>query len=319
MKTQVAAFGATLAAAAVAIGATVAMHQPGAVKVPARTVHASPSSSVPVARTFPDQVVGVVSNDLAAFDSACGCHPNVAVHYARWGDLPSSSRKLADAMSAEGASPMLEISPAGTTLSAIIAGRTDRWLRSYADMVRGLQTQVLLSFAPEANGNWYSWDYRHAPPSAEVAAWRHVVTVFRQEHATNARWVWIVNQVWSGSGPLRQLWPGAAYVDETGIDGYFRERGDTFESAFVPTIRAVRTLAPRKPVLITETGASPRAGKERAVNALTAGVDRYGLAGFVWFDIDQGAVTWSHADWSLEHSPPALAAYRQAASAGARR
>lgn len=310
MKIQIAALGATLAAAAVAIGATVAVHDSDAVPVSGKPGPAATSTAQPVKRPLPANVTGVVSDNLAAFDAACGCRPNLAVHYARWGDLPDSSRKLVTAMSATGAAPMLEISPFKTSLSDITSGKTDPWIRSYAQMVRSLKTPVFLSFAPESNGNWYSWGWGHVQPSAEVAAWRHVVSVFRQAGAANARWIWIVNQVWRGSGPLPKLWPGASYVDEVGIDGYFKSAKDTFGSVFVPTIKDVHAAAPGKPVLITETGAAPQAGKERAISELTAGVRQYKLNGFVWFDIDQGAVTPSHADWSLEHAPSALAAYK---------
>lgn len=310
MKTRIAAFAVTLAAAAIAIGVTASMHHPDAVPVSRKPAPTTTPAAAPVARPLPDRVTGVVSNNLAAFDSTCGCRPNVAVHYARWNDPPSSSQKLASAMTARGAAPMLEVSPFRTSLSDITAGKTDKWIRSYASMVRSLKTPVLLSFAPEANGDWYSWGWKHVQPAAEVAAWRHVVTVFRQSGAVNARWVWIVNQLWPGSGPLDRLWPGSSYVDEIGIDGYFRTADDTFGSVFAPTVKAVRAVAAGKPVLIAETGASPAAGKEHAVTALVNGVRQYRLGGFVWFDIDQGAVTRSHADWSLEHSPTALAAYR---------
>ena len=308
MKTQLIALGSTLAAVAVAVAATVSLHSGAGHPAPALgPAQAAPTGPV----NIPAEIAGVVSDNLTAFDSTCGCHPNVAVHYARWGDPPASSRKLAAAMAAAGASPMLEISPTGTTLSAVTADRTDTWLRSYALMVRSLKISVLMSFAPEANGNWYPWGWTHVQPAAEVAAWRHVVTVFRQAGAANARWVWIVNQTWPGAGPLPKLWPGPAYVDMIGIDGYFRKASDTFGSVFVPTITAVRRFAPGTPLLVTETGASPQAGKARAVRELAGGARRYRLDGFVWFDIDQGPTGPSHSDWSLEHAPAALAEYRQ--------
>ena len=53
-------------------------------------------------------------------------------------------------------SPLLELAPYGTTLTAITSGRDDRWLRAYAIIVRELNADVLLSFAPESNGWWYS-------------------------------------------------------------------------------------------------------------------------------------------------------------------
>lgn len=298
---------ATLIVAALAACGTVALRTGGTFRSPL-------APSGPAARALPASITGIVSNNLAAFDAKCGCRPNVAVHYVRWGEDPPDSQKLASEMITSGASPMLEIAPYGTTLDAIIAGQDDRWLRSYAHMVRSLKSQVLLSFAPEANGNWYTWGWTHSQPSAEVAAWRHVVTLFRASGVDNAHWVWIINQLWPGSGPLPSLWPGARYVDEVGVDGYFRSPSATFTSVFVPTINAVHRLAPGKPVLITETGADPQAGKARAIAALTAGIRQYKLPGFVWFDINQGNDLPSHADWSLDDTPSALAAYRNEAN-----
>jgi hypothetical protein len=58
---------------------------------------------------------------------------------------------------------------------------------------------------------------------------------------------------------------GAAWVDEVGIDGYYRLSTDTIASLFGPTFNAVGKFAPGKPVLIAETGAAPQPGKARAV------------------------------------------------------
>jgi beta-mannanase len=60
----------------------------------------------------------------------------------------------------------------------------------------------MLSFAPEANGNWYRWGWSHTPPAVWVAAWRHVVTLFRSLKARNAIWVWTVNISFPHSGPV---------------------------------------------------------------------------------------------------------------------
>lgn len=298
---RIAAVAATLIAALAAVA--------GTLFVRAETApHAPPGAA---AKRLPTAVTGIVSNNLAKFDSQCGCRPDVAVHYVRWNEDPATSRVLADDMISDGASPMLELAPYGTTLSAVIAGQDDRWIRAYANMVRKLHSQVLLSFAPESNGYWYTWGWPHVSPATEVAAWQHVVTVFRSAGVRNGRWVWIINQLWSGSGPLPKLWPGASYVDEIGIDGYFRARSDTFASVFAPTIAEARRIAPGEPVLIAETGASAQAGKERAVTQLTAAATSYKLTGFVWFSINQSGQTGlGKSDWSLEDDPSALAAYR---------
>ena len=55
------------------------------------------------------------------------------------------------------------------------------------------------------NGTWYSWGYQHTSPAAFVAAWRHIVTVFRAVGAWNVTWLWTVNVI-----QLRQHIPSPA-------------------------------------------------------------------------------------------------------------
>lgn len=174
----------------------------------------------------------------------------------------------------------------------------------------------MLSFAPEANGSWYSWGYRRAAARDFIAAWRYVVTLFRRT-APGARWMWVMNVSFKHSEPLGRLWPGSGYVDEIGVDGYFTFPRVTFASEFGPTISQIRHLT-GKPVLITETAADPAAGKARVVAQLVSGVKHYKLAGFIWFSINQlgnrdpGAPKGNRHDWSLDDDPAALAAYRAA-------
>jgi hypothetical protein len=308
--TRVAAVVATLLAAALAACGTVVIRDSTA-SLRGAAIAAGAASA---ARHYlPVRGVGIVSNNLPKFEGQCDCRPNIAVHYVRWNEDPAVSEQLARGMISYAASPLLELAPFGTTLSDISSGRDDRWLRAYAIMVRELNSEILLSFAPESNGYWYTWGWPHVQPSAEVAAWRHVVTIFREEDATDAKWIWITNQLWSGSGPLTQLWPGASWVDEIGIDGYFKAPKDTFDSEFGSTISAVSKFAPGKPVLISETGGDPPAGKQRVVQQLVGGVAKYHLFGFVWFDVDQaGEPGIGHADWSLDDDPAALAAFASA-------
>jgi hypothetical protein len=256
-------------------------------------------------------VTGIVADNTAAFDQRCGCRPDVAVHYVHWGESPTAMRMSLDFMIADGAVPMLELEPFGVPLVGIAEGRDDAYLLKYASALRSLHAQVLMSFEPESNGNWYSWGYTHVRPAVEVAAWRHVVQLFRHAGDHNVTWVWIINIAYPGSGPIAALWPGSEYVDETGIDGYFQSSHDTFISVFGPALAAVHRIT-GKPVLISETSASPEAGQSRALGQLAAGVIRYGLAGFIWFDIDQaGQRGRGKADWSIDEDPSALAAYRE--------
>jgi hypothetical protein len=69
-------------------------------------------------------------------------------------------------------------------------GAADSYLRSYAAAVAAFGFPVILSFGHEMNGNWYSWGDGHTAPATFVAAWRHIVQVFRAEKAANVTWLW---------------------------------------------------------------------------------------------------------------------------------
>jgi hypothetical protein len=121
-----------------------------------------------------------------------------------------------------------------------------------------------------------------------VAAWQHIVKVFRALDAQNVTWLWTVNIVNdSRSGKvddnLRQWWPGSSYVTWVGIDGYYLKPNWQFAPLFGPTISAVRTLT-NAPILIAETGAVPTAGQPEKIADLFNGIRSYGLLGFVWFN-----------------------------------
>jgi hypothetical protein len=104
-------------------------------------------------------------------------------------------------------------------------------------------------------------------------------------------------------------WPGASYVDWVGIDGYYVRPRNTFQSRFMPTIRAVRKLT-HKPLLISEAAVGPAAGQARGIRNLFAAIRRHQLTGLVWFDMHQhGGI--NHQNWRLEDNPAALAAFRQ--------
>jgi mannan endo-1,4-beta-mannosidase len=242
---------------------------------------------------------------VSAFTAATGVAPGVVVYYSAWNE--PFRRSFAVAAARHHAIPLVQVNPTGIRLAAIAAGRYDPYLRSYAAAVRGVGGRVILSFGHEMNGDWYSWGYHHARPAAFVAAWRHIVTVFRQQGADNVTWLWTVNVIEKRPhipSPAA-WWPGRSYVTWVGIDGYYLRPSSKFAPLFGPTIKAVRALT-LDPILISETAATPAAGKAAKIADLFAGVRAYGLLGFIWFDIDK------NRDWRLA-GPAAIAAFRRGA------
>jgi len=266
--------------------------------------HSRPFAA-PSPRTFPHNFIGIVSYNVAKFDQACGCAPNVAVHYLPMGG--STDMGVAHSIIATGAVPLLELEPFGISLAKISSGGEDAWLTKYAHAVSSLHSPVIMSFAPEANGSWYPWGYHHVAPAAVIRAWQHVVTIFHEAGVRDVKWAWIINVQFPGSENIELLWPGKAFVDILGIDGYF-VTPVTFQDFFGPTIFTMRTIS-SDPLLITETAGAPSTGKVTALSEIAAGVAQYGLVGFIWFDIIQhGSVT--RQDWSLEDDPAALDLFR---------
>jgi mannan endo-1,4-beta-mannosidase len=166
--------------------------------------------------------------------------------------------------------------------------------------VRAFDHNVVIGFGHEMNAYWYSWGYRHVPPSTFVAAWRHVVTLFRGEGADNVTWIWTLQADERGTGPIAAWWPGAQYVDWVGIDGYYRRPADTFASVFGRTINQVQALT-SKPVLLSETAVGPAAGQFIKIQNLFQGMVAYRTLGLVWFDEAQHGGT-DRQDWRLENS-----------------
>jgi mannan endo-1,4-beta-mannosidase len=154
--------------------------------------------------------------------------------------------------------------------------------------------------------------YVHTPPSAFVAAWRHLVTVFRTQGAYSATWLWTISAGQTGTGPVTSRWPGQNYVTWVGIDGYYHLPSDTFARVFGHTIDQVRAFT-SKPVLLT-TAVAPGTGQPAGILNLFEGMRRYQILGLVWFDQATQATRTSHEDWRLEDSTPAKAAFRRALS-----
>jgi mannan endo-1,4-beta-mannosidase len=267
--------------------------------------------------TTPQSYLGVYTNGfpasysgLTAFAQATGSKPDMAMYYSGW-YVPFPAG-FANTAASNGVVPLVQMDPDGVSVAAIAAGRYDAYLFSYAEAVRAYHHPVILSFGHEMNGNWYSWGYQNTPPAVFVAAWRHIVKLFHALGARNVTWLWtvnIVNDTKDGNIPRPNVWwPGKAYVNWVGIDGYYLKPSWQFAPLFGPTIAAVRGITD-DPIIIAETGAVPTAGQAGKITNLFAGIRSYGLLGFVWFDSTSRA----HKKFSIT-SRGAIAAFRKGAS-----
>jgi mannan endo-1,4-beta-mannosidase len=278
----------------------------------------APTGPLPVhLPTTPESYLGVYTNGsptsyggVTAFKSATGARPDVVMYYSGW--FVPFPTAFATTVASNGAVPLVQMNPDRISLAEIAAGRYDAYLSSYAETVRTYRHPVIVSFGHEMNGNWYSWGYRHTSPATFVAAWRHIVNLFRALGARNVTWLWtvnIINNTQNGTiPPPARWWPGSSYVTWVGIDGYYLEPDWQFAPLFGPTIASVRTLT-QDPILIAETGATPAAGQSTKIADVFAGVRLYGLLGFVYFD----AINFKGENFTVS-SPAGLTAFGKGAS-----
>jgi hypothetical protein len=245
---------------------------------------------------------------VSDFAASVGRQPDIVLYYSSWNE--SFQARFAAEVYAHGGTPFVQIDPGHASLAAIAAGRYDAYLKSYADQVRAYGHPVIVGFAAEMNGDWDPWGYQHTSPAVFVAAWRHIVTLFRRESSTNVIWLWTVNVTEPGlTGPVQDWWPGAGYVTWVGIDGYYYLRSYTFNDAFLPTIAEVRIFTGR-PIILSEIGIGQVAGQAAKIPDLFAGVRANHLLGFVWFDQTQADGIY-HQNWRLEGNSAGLATFRR--------
>jgi mannan endo-1,4-beta-mannosidase len=243
---------------------------------------------------------------LTSFTRVTGIRPNLVSYYSGW--LEPFQMRFAQAAAEHHAVPLVQIDPTNISVAAIAAGRYDAYLTAYAKAVRAYRLAVVLSFGHEMNGSWYSWGYRNTAAAQFVAAWRHLVTVFRSVGATNVTWLWTANVFVQGRTSAARpapWWPGRQYVTWVGIDGYYPRAVCPFAQLFGPTIAAVREFTD-DPILISETGALHAAGQPAKIAGLFAGIRTYQLLGFIWFDAN------TDRDYRIT-SPAAFAAFRRGA------
>ena len=257
--------------------------------------------------------LGVFENDsppsylpIAEFAQTAGRRPDLVGYYSGWAEPFQMS--YAQMMHKHGVIPFVQIDPTLASVSGIAAGDYDIYLRTYADSVRNFGHPVVIGFGHEMNAPWYSWGYGSVPASTFVAAWQHIVNLFRAQGADNVTWLWTLQADQPGTGPVEDWWPGSSYVNWVGIDGYYTRPSDTFANVFGETIHQVSKFTD-KPVLLSETAVGPDAGQALKIPNLFAGMHSYRTLGLIWFDKDQddGIL---HEDWRIEGNPVAEYAFR---------
>lgn len=187
------------------------------------------------------------------------------------------------------ADSVLMMSWHGVPYRAINNGSSDRMIASTATKLARMRRPIMLRWGWEMNTNWFAWGGAHngRKPAGYVAAWRRLHRIFDQCGARNVAWVWSPN--WNSApnaawNQLRHYYPGDAYVDWVGVDGY-NFAGESPRKLFGSVCA---TYGRRKPIVIAETAAlGSAATRARWIKQLSSFVKATPSVGaVVWFDTD---------------------------------
>ncbi|MEH0935569.1 glycoside hydrolase family 26 protein [Micromonospora psammae] len=245
---------------------------------------------------------------IEAFAKQTGKTPNMVTIFESFDDRFAASevRELHQ----YGALAVIRWEPYDVPLRDIAAGKHDAYVKEFATAVRTLNLPIALTFAHEMNGHWYSWGTKKNTAAEYVAAWRHLHGIFAQVGATNVIWTWTPNvNNYLRKVKLKALYPGDAYVDWVGMDGYYTNRGPkTFRDLFGSTIAEIRAFT-RRPMLIIETGSEPSANRPGRITDLLSTVARSkDVIGVAYFNID------GSGKWNIDGDAAALRSFRRSAA-----
>jgi hypothetical protein len=192
-------------------------------------------------------LIALFSALIAAATAQAASPPAVPVHGALWGAFPNEpggiaalqqrvGRRLAivnryvpwtfthwsdiSTYLRGGHLPMVSWSAApDTTAAAIASGSQDAVIHAAAEALKHAGGRVFLR-------PFYEFDQPHGhpryigTPGEVIAAWRRLANIFHAAGARNVRLVWCPMAFDFEGGIARSFWPGDAYVNWVGADGY---------------------------------------------------------------------------------------------------
>lgn len=263
------------------------------------------------------------AENVAAFQEMQDRKLDLVSYFALWGESWPTTRNYAEIARQNGSILVVTWMANGLNLDAILAGQGDAYMRKYASGIKAWGREIWLRPLHEANGNWYDWGIGKTGAgntSAKcIAAWKHIVQIFRDSAVTNVRWVWTTNATNSGPGTsLMGHYPGDDWVDYNSIDGYnwgtaqSWSSWQSFEQVFTP---AYTLLAQRaKPIFIAEFSSSEHGGdKAQWIRDMFAAIPVKfpRLMALMWFSQSKSA----EADWAVNTTDAALQAWMQGIAA----
>ncbi len=242
---------------------------------------------------------------IAQTTAKLGRTPPVHLTYYGWNADWTGTVTKADL--AAGRIPLVNWEPHNIDFHKIVDGSLDATIKARAKGSKALGKKFFLDFSAEMNGD-EAWDGNNAP--LYIAAYRHIHDIFVAEGATNVVWAWCPNvtDIHGGNKNTMDYYPGDAYVDWTGVDGYNWGTNNGGWQSFQQVFANIYPLlaAKKKPIIIGEMSSAQVGGdKAKWIDAIVPTLrTQYPLVKcLIWFDINK------ERDWRISSSPESEAAF----------
>lgn len=175
--------------------------------------------------------------------------------------------------------------------NAFVRGDHDETLTKVAKMMSQFGNKIIYNrLAFEMNGNWFAWS---GDANGFVGMWRHVVNIFRENGASNVKWIFSPGYLPYPEN-IGDYYPGDTYVDVIGADIYNWE-GLPPSFAINRINYYLKKSAPTKPLILGEIGASGYGRDEWLSEAVYKSLCQ-GASAINYFQIDK------ERDWRINSS-----------------
>ena len=193
----------------------------------------------------------VTLEQIEAFEEAVGKHQAIVASSSYWGEQSFPLHNL-EIITRHNAIPLIywspwdrpyveERGPDRFSLDAIVAGKWDAYIDSWAAQAKTFGRPIFVAWGLEMNGTWFPWSGYfygggkelskgvYAGPDLYKKAYRYVVDRVRAIGAKNIIWVFHVQNYSYPSdewNQLKEYYPGDDYVDWLAMSAYGKQFRD---------------------------------------------------------------------------------------------
>ncbi len=272
---------------------------------------------------------------LKNLENKIGKKAAIAHYFRGWQHLGNENEvaKELTYISNSGWTPMISTNPYffdecpsnGKTLyKAISEGDCDTYLHKIGKSLSKVEKPFFLRFAWEMNVDSMEWSVNRTNSSPEefINAWRRFHTILKEEKVKNVIWVFSPQVESPTTTDIAKLYPGDAYVDWVGLDGY--NWGTTqswstwqdFHSVFFDSYNKLANIAPTKPFMLAEVNTVSSGGDQgnwyRAMLSDEIPNVFTNIDAIVFFEDNKSAQ--EGVTWQIDITPESLNAFKKAIS-----